>query len=304
MRLTCTGTRELRFADGRPVRAASAVAAYDGRWLVAQDDATHAALVPDDPGDPVTALRLLPPVDGRTTFSEAEGTKHLKPDLEAACTLGADVLLLGSGSTPARTRGVLLRGDGRTAVTELAPTYAAVAAALDVAPDRLNLEGCCSPAAGVLRCWQRGLPALGVPTASVDLDLTTLLAKFAGHPGPAAVTGVRRYDLGGGLAVTDAVSLARWAGDGLVLVAAAVEDAPDAVADGPVTATALGLLRDDAVLAVEPLPLVGGRVAKVEGLAVRSWDSDRGRLVACVDADDPAAPSLLLELEVDLQRAE
>ena len=82
MEVVLEGVRELRFTDGAPVRAASGVARFGDGFLVAQDDATHAAWFRDGPA---TRVRLLPPNGGRDTFDEASGTKHLKPDLEAAC---------------------------------------------------------------------------------------------------------------------------------------------------------------------------------------------------------------------------
>ncbi len=49
------------------------------------------------------------PVRGLDSFDEASGTKELKPDLEAVVSLpGGRTLALGSGSTPARMRWVLL----------------------------------------------------------------------------------------------------------------------------------------------------------------------------------------------------
>ena len=95
-----------------------------------------------------------------------------------------------------------------------------------------------------------------------------------------------------GLAVTDAVALP----DGRVLVSAAAEDTPNAVDDGPVVAVALALLDGPRVAAVAPL---SGEPHKVEGLAVLSAAPDLV-LVAVVDADDPDAPSLLLDLTVRL----
>ena len=111
-----------------------------------------------------------------------------------------------------------------------------------------------------------------------------------------AVTGVRSYDLGAisgvGLAVTDAVALA----DGLVLVCAAAEDAPTTYDDGPVVGSALALLDGDRLVDLVELPLLDGAVSKVEGLALAGQRDDVLDLVAVVDADDPAVPSLLLEL--------
>jgi hypothetical protein len=297
MRVSLTSAAPMRFADGSPVRAASGIATYAEGWLVVQDDATHGCVWRDGSGRP---LRLLPPVDGLETFDEASGTKPLKPDLEAVVALpSGDALVLGSGSTDARMRSVLVSPSGVTAVASLAPTYAAVAAALGIAPHLLNLEGACV-VDGVLRWFQRGLPSAGAPTASVDLPLDGVLAAVSGGPLHVPVVAARSYDLGEvagvGLAVTDAVTM----DDGRVLVAAAAEDAPSTYDDGPVVGSALAVLDGDRVADVVELPALDGGVAKVEGLAVVRHDGDRVDLVAVVDADDPGVPSLLLELAVEL----
>ncbi|MDI6097464.1 hypothetical protein QLQ12_02475 [Actinoplanes sp. NEAU-A12] len=283
---------ELVFDDGSPVRAASAIAAFGDGWLVVQDDATHAAWW--RPGS-VTPVRVADPVGGLEVFSSAAGTKHLKPDFEAACAVpGGGVLLLGSGSSPARTRVSLVRPGAAPVVADLRPAYQAVAAALGLREDQLNLEGACL-IGDRLRWFQRGNPTAGTPTACVDLDVAALLAAVHGD-GPAEkidIEGVRRYDLGAvagvALAVTDAVALA----DGRVLVSAAAEDTPNAIDDGPVTGSALALLDDDGPVVVE----IPG-AAKVEGLAVRETTAGGVRLHAVVDADDPDVPSRRLGLRL------
>jgi hypothetical protein len=279
----------LRFTDGTPVRAASAVARLGEGWLIAQDDATHGCWWRGSTGTP---LRLLPPVDGQDSFSEQAGTKHLKPDLEAACEVDGGVLLLGSGSTPARMRSVLLAAPGATPLVHaLGAGYAAVAHALGLSPDQLNLEGA-FVVGDHLRWFQRGLPAAGVPSASADVDLADLLA------GRVRVVGLQVYDLGPGpgadLAVTDAVAL----DDGRVLVSAVAEASPTTYDDGPVSSSALVLLDGGRTVASVPFPRVDGRVVKVEGLAVVDQRGDVVRLVGCVDADDPTEASLLLTLDV------
>jgi hypothetical protein len=140
-------TTSLRFDDGSPVRAASAIAPFGSGWLVAQDDATHAAWWRDDA---VTPLRLFPPVAGHDLFSEEHGTKRLKPDLEAACAVDVGgtpgTLLLGSGSLPNRTRAALVSdGPDRPRVTtaDLTHHYDLVGRALGVSETRRNLEGAC-----------------------------------------------------------------------------------------------------------------------------------------------------------------
>src|SRR5918997_2296 len=135
--------RALYFDDGTPVTAASAIAPLGDGWLIAQDDSTSAAWWR---AGSVAPVRLLPPVEGNDRFSETAGTKRLKPDLEVACPAEVDgepaVLLLGSGSTARRTRGVLVRADdGQPVAAELGPLYALVARRLGLGDGQLNLEG-------------------------------------------------------------------------------------------------------------------------------------------------------------------
>ena len=294
--------RALRFDDGSPVRAASGVAPLGDGWLVAQDDAAHAAWLRDAS---VERVRVVPSVEGHDVFTSAAGTKHLKPDLEAACPVELDgdpgVLLLGSGSTPARMRAALVTLDDgpQVRLADLSVLYARVADVLGLDPVDLNLEGACR-SGDVLRWFARGNLAAGVSSASVDVDLHPLMLAVTGRLDPSFVE-VRRpltYDLGAvegvGLAVTDAVALP----DGRVLLSAAAEDTPNAVDDGPVVAAALALLDGDDVLAVTPLPDVDGRVAKVEGLAVLERRDSGPRLLAVVDEDDAEAASACLVLDV------
>jgi hypothetical protein len=293
----------LRFGAGAPVRAASAIAPLGGGWLVAQDDATHAAWLRPDGTTPV---RVLPAVDGHDVFSAAAGTKHLKPDFEAACEVRvgdrSGVLLLGSGSTRARMRSSLVRlaAHGTDFVAaDLTGLYIAVAAALGTLEGQLNLEGACRRG-DRLRWFQRGNPAAGVPSASIDVDMRGLLSAAAGRLAPETVLvdGVRRYDLatesGISLSVTDAVALP----GGRILLSAAAEDTTNPVDDGPVVAAALALLDGDRVEAVTTLPRRGDTIQKIEGLALDSADHNGVRLLAVTDVDDPDTPSTMLHLRV------
>jgi hypothetical protein len=293
VRLEIEETSALTFDDGSPVRAASAIAPFGDGWLVAQDDATHAAWI--RPGA-ITPVRVVDAVDGWETFSAVAGTKHLKPDFEAACAVpGGDVLMLGSGSSPARMRASLVGAGGFT-IADLRPLYLAVAAAFGLREDQLNLEGACL-AGDRLRWFQRANLAAGAATASADVEVSELLAAVRGEatPDQIKIHEVRRYDLGVAhgvaLAVTDAVVLA----DGRVLVSAAAEDTPNAVDDGPVVASGLALLGADGeppVFAEIP------GAEKVEGLAVREPTADGVRLLAVVDADDHETPSRRLALRL------
>jgi hypothetical protein len=304
VRIEVEAVTPLRFPDGSPVRAASAVARLGDGQLIAQDDATHAAWLRDD--DTVTAVRLLPPVEGLDVFDEASGTKRLKPDFEAACEVTADgtpaVLLLGSGSSEQRMRSCLVRledGEPRTVVTDLSPLYASVVDALGIQADQLNMEGACVVGRS-LRWFHRGLPSAGLPTASVDLDLQRLMAAVAENADASAVPvdAPRHYDLGGvrgvGLAVTDAVLL----NEGAVLVSAAAENAPNPRDDGPMVGSALALLSDDEVTDMEVLPDVDGEVPKVEGLSILEEMDSGVRVLSTVDADDPEVCSMAVHLRV------
>lgn len=305
MRVFVATGRRLHFDDGSPVTAASAIGPLGDGWLVTQDDATIAAWL--RPGS-VVPVRVLPPVEGLDRFSEAAGTKYLKPDLEVACPAVVDgepaVLLLGSGSSPRRMRGVLVRlvdGEPVATAADLAPLYGRTAGELGLPVDQLNLEGAARHEDHV-RWFQRGSLAAGIASASVDLPLEALVAGVLGRADVAEVPVGRplRYDLGEvegvGLAVTDAVALP----DGRMLLSAAAEDTPNAVDDGPVVATALALVDDEAVVAVELLPEVHGHVHKVEGLALRAVEGGTVHLLAVVDDDDPDAPSVELDLRVQL----
>ncbi|MFC4069080.1 DUF6910 family protein [Actinoplanes subglobosus] len=311
----------LTFDDGSPVRSASAIAPFGDGWLVAQDDAIHAAWI--RPGT-ITALPVIDPVDGWETFSEAAGTKHLKPDFEAACAMpGGEVLMLGSGSSPSRMRASLVTGStaerlpgsaaerlpghatGSTAekadasgftVADLRPLYLAVATAFGLREDQLNLEGACLTG-DRLHWFQRANLAVGATTASAEIEASALLAAMRGeiNPDEIQILGVRRHDLGTtrgvALAVTDAVTLP----DGRILVSVAAEDTPNAVDDGPVIASGLALLGTDGE---PPVFTEIPGAEKVEGLAIRETTPGGVRLLAVVDADDYEAPSRRLALHL------
>lgn len=305
MEIEVARVEHLRFADGEAVRGASALAPFGSGWLIAQDDAAHACWW--TPGE-ARRVRVHPRVEGHDVFDESSGTKQLKPDFEAACSVGPRdapaVLLLGSGSGPHRTRATLLRLDGgvpQHVTTDLTGLYVSVAAALDCPDGTLNLEGACV-VGDRLRWFQRGLPAAGSPTGSVELDLASALAAVEGALDPASVrvTDARRYDLGEaggvGLAVTDAIALDRRRDR--VLVSAAAEDSPNVYDDGPVVGSVLAVVEDGEVVDVGDLPWIDGAVAKVEGLALAAGDRTGAHLLATVDGDDHTTPAALLELRV------
>jgi len=323
--------RPLVFADGAPVRAASGVARFAGGWLVVQDDGTHAAHVLPD-GGPITPLRIFPPVEGLDHFAEHDGTKHLKPDLEAACEVAMSatpaVVVLGSGSTPARCRGALVTwpddsgseiGGPSVSWADLGPLYERAMAVLGLHPAQVNFEGLCvgRPDGSTLRWFNRGNGALGIGSASVEIDCWDLMRALMGQlpAGEVAVGDPRWHELdsvnGVALAVTDAVWLGgRGAPGGATLISSAAEDTPNNVDDGPVVGTALSILAgpEGRVVHHGLVPLVDGQVPKIEGLTLLQGPeagtladgSARGelRVLAVVDADDALIPSSEIVLRV------
>lgn len=289
----------LSFDDGAPVRAASGITPFERGWLVVSDDSTHAALWCDEG---ITRVRVLPSVTGHDLFDERSGAKQLKPDLEAACRLdlgGArSALLLGSGSLRGRMRAALVEEHTRHhAHADLHGLYRRIAVVLGIPVDKLNLEGACV-IADRLRWFQRGNVHIGLPSASVDVDLAALVAAIRGEAPieEIVVDSPQVYELGAAFAVTDALALP----DGRVLIAVADEDTPNAVDDGPVVGSALTLLDGQRVLASASLPPGPGGPEKVEGLALVDLDGPTAHLIAVIDADDPSAPSRAVTLAVAL----
>lgn len=296
----------LQFADGSPVRAASAIVPFRGGWLVAQDDSNHAAW--QRPGRETTRVRLFPPTDGHDEFSEAAGTKHLKADIEMACVMADPVsgasaaLLMGSGSTDRRMRGAWVTLGASGPVVEcldLSPLYALVAETLELPMSFLNLEGA-AVSDGELHLFNRGVPAQSIASQSVIVDEASLL-KVLRSPAGLASLEIRRgpvFDLGTvdgvGLSVTDAMAI----GSGRFLLSAAAEDTASTYDDGLVVGSAIVVADRSGTLARGLIPPVEGRVAKVEGLALIGCNESGATLLAVVDDDDTEQPSLQLTLTV------
>ena len=278
--------QRLRLADGSPVRAASAVVPLGDGFLVVQDDATHGAWFR---AGSVTVVRLLPPVDGLELFEEASGTKHLKPDLEAACGLEVDgepaVLMLGSGSHGSADALVTAAGGRWAAAGPGSPTWRRSTPTWPLRcrcrPTLLNMEG---------RLPSRWRAAVVPPGTAVCRRARGKRGPGAGSCGrccPRQDQPERRHGeqpealrprRGRRRRTRD--HRRRRAARRAILLSAAAEDSPNPRDDGPVVASALVRLDGDAVEEVTPLPLIDGRVCKVEGLMLLDSDQDHLRLLA------------------------
>lgn len=263
----------------RQSAASGLVCQGDSLWLVADDELSlqRYSLA----GAWQAELALLPgelPADPKSR-------KRLKADFEALLLLPDGALLaLGSGSTPQRYRGCLVRA-GVVRVIDLGPLYRALAERFE----ELNLEG------GVvygrhLLLAQRGNGA-GGENALVFLDLQQALQDLEGDRLSAAalaqILPVHLADLDGlPLSVTDlCVSPA-----GQLYFSAAAEGGGSSYLDGECAGSVLG--RFDRDFNIAQLARLTPPV-KVEGLAFQA----DGRMLLVADADDPAIASPLFALD-------
>ncbi|HTK56271.1 MAG TPA: hypothetical protein VL295_05560 [Gemmatimonadales bacterium] len=290
------------------VRAGSSLAWVPGGIAVLQDDANFLAIV--DPASAAVRSITLPAGEGGIRqFDQSLGNKKTKLDLEACVAIehqGATMLVaFGSGSTHRREQILVVRDltserpDARLLYAE--GLYALLRSATGFAPGRLNIEGAVV-LGDTLRLFSRGNGKIRngerPVNATCDLPLGELVSYFfqqARNP-PPSPTEIVTYELGAlgqvPLSFTDA---AAWK-DG-VLFTAAAEASPDAVDDGPVTGSAVGVIDGAGNARWAPVVDLTGEpyTGKVEGLVV---GQEKGRLYVVVDADDPKAASVLCTVEL------
>lgn len=301
-----TGVRPLVYThdahpdDDRPphVRAASGIACDGRRLVVIQDDASFLATL--EPDGTVHAIALPFGPNRRRRFEVALGNKLDKLDLESCVCVGDDeVWAFGSGSLPVRENIARLRGR-EASLVDASPLYRALRDALvrsargrpaeGATSNILNLEGAAVVGDELWLC-HRGNSGPSDGPAIARLALAGLRALLEGGDAP-TIRAIDRYDLGriGGspLGFTDAAVR-----DGRVFYVAAAEASPDAIDDGAVLGSQLGVI-DEAGVRAAPLVGLDGRPVKVEGLAFVG-----DRIVVTLDPDDPAQPTPLCEVQLD-----
>ena len=303
----------LHYSDGadesldRPphVRAGSSLAWVGERLALIQDDANFLALV-----DPVTAavesITLPAGKGGVRQFDDLRGNKKQKLDLEACVTVdgGATFLAFGSGSSERREKVLVVRGIGSGAadvqLVELSALYRLLRSAPGFAPGRLNIEGVVQ-VGDWLRCFSRGngkeRDGVTPVNATCDLPLDDLLRHLAetDRVPPPVPRNVTQYELGDLDAVPLGFTDATVVGSEVVYSAAA-EASPDAVDDGAVTGSALGVIDPHGRVRWAPLKDERGALfaGKVEGVVTAG--AGKGFYVV-LDADDPTLPSELCLVE-------
>ena len=254
------------------VTGGSALLSVGNRLLAVHDDAFRATWI------------ALPSMVLTPLLLQGNGAplpKHEKPDFESAVqTPDGVVHVLGSGAAPNRC--AIARVDlraGTIGVESRPDLYRCVQEAL--APGAVpNVEGAVIEGERLL-LFHRGIDTL---SAIVELPVGVLYGAAA------RLLDARLLDLGAihgvRLAFTDAARIAR----DLIAFAATAEDTPDAIADGPVVGSVIGLLDGAGQARWTPLVDRDDRLflAKVEGLAV-----DAGGSWILTDADDPGTPAQL-----------
>ena len=301
------------------------------RLAVVQDDANFIALV-----DPVTghadAVTLAAGPGGRRLFELGRGNKLDKMDLESCLTLddpdrpGASMLVaLGSGALAVRERIVVVRGldadgvaDAEVREVDASRLYALLRGLAEFAGPEMNVEGAALVHASdgaVVRLFSRGNGAAaelvaaasggetGGVSATCDVDATAFVAYLldpTNTPVPPPMR-VVRYDLdaldGESLGFTDATPWATASGAG-VLYTAAAERSVNAIEDGPVAGSVLGVIGADGAARWAPLVDAAGApfTRKAEGVAPTDI---AGRVWIVLDVDDPQQPAVLCEVVLD-----
>lgn len=303
------------------VRAGSGCAFVDvpgqGRRLaVVQDDARFIALV-DPRGGRVDCIDLPAGKGGLRQFDKLRGNKMDKLDLEAVCALTIDgapaLLALGSGSAAPREVFVLTRFTADGPVVQELPAgafFARLRGARAFSGSEMNVEGMAfldeahgGAPGGTLRLFNRGngaADAKGPPVdATCDVSLSALLAYLRDPqtriaPSPENIVA---HDLGSMQGTRLTFTDATVAPQGVLFLAAA-EQSPNAIDDGEVVGTAVGLLRPDGTRVMVPILDEQGRplTDKVEGIALDP--AQPGKAFVVIDKDDPKAPADLLVISL------
>lgn len=253
------------------VRAGSALVRHRERLLLAQDD-DYTLFWVDVTSTPAgTESVPLRPDNGPMP-------KALKPDFEAAARLSdGRILLMGSGSAEPRRTVVLLDPESNAFTThDAGRLYDLVSEAVG---HEINLEGVLEVPNGLL-LFHRGNSGEGNATIGFAVDPENPVAAQARE--------ITRWDLGAVPGKNGQVMLTFTDADvdsrGRHWYLAAAEDTPNAIDDGPVVGSAIGIISGVQASWV-PITEPDGSIScrKYEGLVV---DGDLGGAWLVTDPDD------------------
>jgi hypothetical protein len=270
------------------VRAGSALARFAKRLIVVQDDALWLGWWQESGK---LCAHALPTVAGGPRLFD---DKLRKPDFEAAVVLGQRLFVFGSGSLPSRQRIAVLDDSGAAQLIEATELYRALQNEPRLAGRQLNIEGALLDGTRLVLYSRGNAAALGQDgfDGSVELDAAELERYLDGAGRAPALGELQQYWLGQigsvRLTVTD-VALRH----GKRYYVAAAEASADAVSDGQVLGTALGVLDDDPRYALLQAEDGSPLRDKVEGLLAGQTDDE---WLAITDSDDASRPAELLTL--------
>ncbi len=276
-------------AEDRPdhVRAASGLAMQGSRLIVIQDDVSFLAVVTTSG---VSAVKLPRGLNGRRRFEVSLGNKLDKLDLESCVAVDDELWAFGSGSLPTRDK-ICIVQHGIVRVREAAPLFDRIR---DLIGGAVNIEGA-ARVRDELWLFHRGNtgPDDHGP-AVIRFPLAPMRTWLAAEGALPAIASIDGYDLGSidgvRLGFTDAIS------DGEhVYYLATAERTPNAIDDGLVVGSQLGVIGDGVVRAAT-LVSPDGAPVKAEGIAL---DTKRpGHAWVALDCDDPEQPALLYDVEL------
>lgn len=289
------------------VRSASGIAWFGNYFAVVQDDANFIALV-DTKIEKVIAVTLPAGEGGKRQFDDTRGNKKFKMDLESCVLVALEdqeiLITFGSGSNSFRENIVILRNLSEAPLPEVynaAELYKCLRSAKDFAGSELNIEGAVFLDKKI-RLFNRGNGAASEDTeavnASCDLDWQSLYAYLINpKEKPPSLQNITHYYLGNlddlALGFTDVTDY-----NSKLFFSAAAEDSPDAVTDGEVSGSALGVLdKQNKIRWVEITNGDGSRFkGKVEGITF--LENDPNRIFVVIDQDSPDKASELCEVHL------
>lgn len=280
--------------------AASGLVDLGGRIAVIADDELHLGIFRQDSDRPGHLVRLVAGV----LADDKPARKKAKPDFEVLTRLPSlagrpSLLALGSGSTPARCRGVALSLDSQgKLVTPPRPIdFSAFFDGLRAKIVDLNIEGATLDG-DTFRLFHRGNNSFP-DSVAISLPLAPVLAGLeAGRIEAVEPTLMQPLDLGSiagvPFSVTDAAALA----DGRCIVTAVAEDTDSAYADGQCLGALVGLL-DQSMRVIATWPLDPPH--KVEGVSAALRGGGGVVLSLVADADDPDIAAGLFRATIELR---
>ncbi len=288
------------------VRAGSSLAWFGNRIAVIQDDANFVALIDPKTGQ-VDSLPLPAGKGGLRQFDDLRGNKPFKLDLEACFSVpladGEILVALGSGSSELRETVAVIDSAGVAQLYQASGLYDRLRSEKAFSGGELNVEGAVCVDGKVLLfnrgngAWRHGEPPRNASCEILWPEFDAYL-RGATAQQPPAIRHIVQYDLGelrgSPLTFTDVAATA----SGLLYTAAA-EDSPDAMTDGVVTGSVIGVFDDSKGCHwIELRNTDGSLIAeKIEGLC--SARDREGLIYVVVDADDPNRPSTLCEVALE-----